>query len=77
MAESTATCGGRLRVGTDGTLAFDIAVRSAWQRDFGGGLAEQGIGVLTLTGHNSYRGTTTISQGTIAASNLARRRQPG
>ena len=59
-------------MGTDGTLAFDssgpISVGSVISG--AGGLAQQGIGVLTLTGHNSYSGTTTISQGTIAASNL-------
>ncbi len=37
----------------------------------GGGLSKSGVGVLTLSGANTYTGTTTVSAGGLVARNLA------
>jgi fibronectin-binding autotransporter adhesin len=59
----------------DGGAKFDvptgieIAIPQAMLEDAGstgGGLTKEGVGTLTLSGVNSYTGTTIVSQGTLA-----------
>ncbi|MEI7954815.1 MAG: autotransporter-associated beta strand repeat-containing protein [Verrucomicrobiota bacterium] len=60
------------------SLTLNIAVSSSFGGILGGAgtnennfnLAKTGVGTLTLSGTNLFSGTTTISQGTLSASNL-------
>ncbi len=64
VALSTVTLGSKtLTVGDSSSTTFAGIIAGS-----GGGLAKIGAGTLTLTGANTYTGTTTISGGTIALS---------
>ncbi|MEI6604310.1 MAG: autotransporter-associated beta strand repeat-containing protein [Verrucomicrobiota bacterium] len=60
------------------SLTLNIAVSSSFGGILGGGgtyennfnLLKTGVGTLTLSGSNTFSGTTTISQGTLSAINL-------
>jgi len=56
-------------VASDGTLASDLTISSVIA---GGALTKQGLGILTLSGANTYTGATTVNAGTLAlgASNV-------
>ncbi|MCU1386589.1 MAG: hypothetical protein JWL71_5286, partial [Acidobacteria bacterium] len=56
LGDSTLTTGA---INTSTTVSGEIT-------SYGGGLVKVGTGTLTLTGANSYTGTTTISGGTLA-----------
>ncbi|MFD0523245.1 autotransporter-associated beta strand repeat-containing protein [Paractinoplanes durhamensis] len=53
----------------DVVVTLDGTAADAWRNDIDGrgGLIKRGTGTLTLTGHNSYRGGTTVAAGTLAA----------
>ena len=64
---------GTATVTNDGTLIFNRGAGNLTVDNLIGGvghLTKQGAGTLTLTGNNTYSGTTTISQGTIIASDI-------
>ncbi len=52
------------------TTIADASVILA-SNDYTGGLAKFGAGVLTLSGQNTYRGATTVSEGTLALSHAS------
>ncbi len=49
------------------TQAFDATIKADITSTSGGGITKSGSGVLTLAGNNTYGGTTTVSEGTLAA----------
>ncbi len=49
----------------DGAVANDLLISAAITQGNGTNITKAGLGTLTLTGTNSYSGTTTISAGTL------------
>jgi autotransporter-associated beta strand protein len=62
---TVALSGGSLTVNLTSDSTFDGSVTGS------GGLIKQGIGTLTLTGHNDYSGGTTVSAGTLKGNTFA------
>jgi fibronectin-binding autotransporter adhesin len=68
--QATYVSSGGAKIDTNGLNIGIQAKLLANPSSSGGGLTKSGSGTLTLTGANTYSGATTISDGTLSASNI-------
>jgi autotransporter-associated beta strand protein len=67
----TASSGSVLKIGGNGTSAFNIGGIISELQAGGGSLFKSGTSTVSLTGANTHTGTTTVNQGTLNVSGVA------